>query len=143
MSKKNVITSAVVALVLIFLLLVLKRNAVIGELNNLKLLPQSENFTELYLLNHQTIPYTITPDKEVSFQFVIHNLENKDVNYPYEVFLMIDGKKQPLVKNSIFIKNNQAKTIKESLSANYPTKRFEIAVILVNKNQSIDFWVQE
>ena len=143
MEKRNIVTLAVIVLVLSLGLLVLNGKAIANKLTDLKLLPQSENFTELYLLNHQTIPYTITPNKEVSFEFAIHNLENKDMNYSYEVFIQINGKNQPLVKNSIFIKENGTKIIKQSLSANFPSERFEIGVILVNKNQFIDFWVKE
>lgn len=142
-SKRNKFVGGVISAVLVVGLLFVGRDAIVNKLNDLKLLPQSENFTELYLLNHQTIPYTINPNKEVSFEFAIHNLENKDLNYPYVVFLDIDGKKQPLVKNSVFVKNNQTKIIKQSLSANYYSKRFEIGVSLVNKNQAVDFWVQE
>lgn len=143
MSKRNIISAAVIILVLSLSLLVLNRSVLANKLTDLKLLPESEDFSELYLVNHQTIPYSIAPDKELSFEFVIHNLENKDMNYPYEVFILVDGKKEPLVINSIFIKDKQSKTIKQSLSASFPSKRFEIGVTLIEKDQSIDFWVQE
>lgn len=143
MTKKNIFSAGVIVLLLILGLLVLNKKTLANKLTDLKLLPQSEDFTELYLLNHQTIPYTIATDKELTFAFVIHNLENKDMNYPYEVYILIDGKKEPLVRNSIFIKNKESKTLKQSLSASFPTKRFEIGVTLVDKDQYVDFWVQE
>src|SRR5437868_4908984 len=113
MSKKNIATFSVIFLVLAFGLLFVNGKAIANKLNDLKLLPQPENFTELFLLNHETIPYTITPSKEIAFEFVIHNLEHKDMNYPYEVYILIGGKKQPLVKNSVFVKQNDTKVIKQ------------------------------
>lgn len=102
-----------------------------------------ETFTELYFSEHQKLPQNIVPYQPIPVEFTIHNLENKDLDYVYEVFIQVNGKKQPLITRSVFIKNNSYVNIKEIISANYPSERFKVGANLINKNQAIDFWVQE
>lgn len=105
-----------------------------------------ETFTELYFENHINLPNTIVLGKENSFKFTIHNLENKDMAYPYEVYIKCqdtgcNGQKQIIDQGSISIKNNQYKTISEDYNIELPTNRVMVVVNLINKNQQIDFWI--
>lgn len=102
-----------------------------------------ETFTELYFEDHLSLPKEITLFKENNFKFTIHNLENKDMGYPYEVYMDINGEKQMIDKSSILIKNNEYKTITEDFTITIPMQRFKVAVNLINKNQQIDFWMGE
>ena len=111
-----------------------------------------ETFTELYFEDHTHLPLEIKPTytppinfplKGYVFAFTIHNLENKDMQYPYEVYIDLAGEKTLIEKKTVVVKNNESKTIKESFSAlhNSPTRK--IVVNLIEKNQQIDFWMKE
>jgi hypothetical protein len=102
-----------------------------------------ETFTELYFEDHLTLPKEITLFKENNFKFTIHNLENKDMEYPYEVYIEVNGEKQSIDKNSVLIKNNEYKTITQTFIITTPIQRAKIVVNLIDKNQQIDFWMGE
>lgn len=103
--------------------------------------PKPEIFTELYFENHLSLPSKINLYKENNFKFTIHNLENRDMEYPYEVYIDIDGKKQIIDKSSVLIKNNEYKTITVNFIVTIPMQKFKVVVNLSNKNQQIDFWM--
>ena len=102
-----------------------------------------ETFTELYFEDHLSLPKEITLFKENNFKFTIHNLENKDMLYPYEVYIDVNGEKQSIDKSSVLIKNNEYKTITQTFIITTPIQRAKIVVNLINKNQQIDFWMGE
>ena len=49
--------------------------------------PAPESFTELYFLNHTTLPEYVNQDYKYDYSFVVHNLENKPVEYNYTTTL--------------------------------------------------------
>jgi len=102
-----------------------------------------ETFTELYFENHLSLPNKVTLFKKNNFKFTIHNLENKDMKYPYEVYIDINGEKKIIYINSVFIKNNEYKTITADFIITIPIQRAEIVVNLINKKQQINFWIEE
>ena len=102
-----------------------------------------ETFTELYFEDHLSLPKEITLFKENNFKFTIHNLENKDMEYPYEVYIDVNGEKQSIDKSSVLIKNNEYKTITQTFIITTPIQRAKIVVNLIDKNQQIDFWMGE
>jgi hypothetical protein len=102
-----------------------------------------ETFTELYFEDHLSLPNRITLFKENNFKFTIHNLENKDMVYIYEVYIDANGEKQMVDKNSVLIKNNEYKTIWEDFTITAPTQRVKAVVNLIAKNQQIHFWMGE
>jgi len=55
-----------------------------------------ETFTELYFENHIDLPKTINRWQQYSFTFTIHNLEYKDMDYRYVVYLERDNEKTTL-----------------------------------------------
>ena len=102
-----------------------------------------ETYTELYFENHQNLPKEVISNQKYSFAFTIHNLEYKDVNYPYIVFLEDNGQKTVIDKDTVFLKQGQYKTITEPFILTNPViSRGEIIVKLTDKNQQIDFWLQ-
>lgn len=111
-----------------------------------------ETFTELYFENHTKLPtqlanqdnkfwYYYPTTNLYSFSFTIHNLENKDMVYPYEVY-SISNDTTLIDENEVSIKNNESKTITEqfSLPAKYSTTK--ILVNLPSKDQQISFWME-
>lgn len=102
-----------------------------------------ETFTELYFEDHVSLPKTITLYKETSFKFTIHNLENKDNVYLYEITMINGGEIKLMNRGEIFLKNNESKTIEEKFTITKPFTRFMVRVNIVNNNQEIHFWVEQ
>ena len=102
-----------------------------------------ETFTELYFEDHLSLPNKVTLFKENNFKFTIHNLENKDMIYIYEVYIDVNREKQMIDKNSVLIKNNEYKTITEDFTITVPTQRVKVVINLIGKNQQIHFWMAE
>mgnify|MGYP000536497827 CR=1 FL=1 len=102
-----------------------------------------ETFTELYFEDHLSLPNKVTLFKENNFKFTIHNLENKDMEYPYEVYIDVNREKQMIDKSSVLIKNNEYKTISEAFTITIPIQRAKVVVNLISKNQQIHFWMGE
>ena len=100
-----------------------------------------ETFTELYFEDHINLPKTINRHEEYSFAFTIHNLEYKDMEYPYVVYLETIDKKIILDQNKISLKNGEYKSVKEDFG---PLKdiRMKIVIELVGRNQQIAFWME-
>ena len=83
-----------VVLVMLILLTYASQNEIKSGLMTLKLLPQPERFTELYFSDYAALsaklPKTIRKGSTISFAFTIHNLEGKEMNYPYVVYMVDD-----------------------------------------------------
>ncbi len=103
-----------------------------------------ETFTELYFEDHLSLPNKVTLFKKNNFKFTIHNLENKDMEYKYEIYVDVKkGKKRMIDKGSVLIKNNEYKTISEEFTIRIPIRRVKVAVNLISKSQQIHFWMGE
>ena len=100
-------------------------------------------FTELYFENHLSFPDKITLFKENNFEFTIHNLENEDMEYPYEVYIDTNGEKQIIDMDSVLIKDNEYKTIAVDFTIKVLIQRSKVVVNLINKNQQIYFWIEK
>jgi len=106
-------------------------------------IPQQETFTELYFENHLHLPTRFSNSQSQPFSFTIHNLEGKDMIYPYEFSLRSPNKKKEVLDTRVVvIKNNEKKTITEIVPSIYEQDRSEVVVTLLNKNQQIDFWME-
>jgi lipopolysaccharide export LptBFGC system permease protein LptF len=101
-----------------------------------------ENFTELYFENHLNLPKQVTSSQEYFFNFTIHNLEGKNMQYSYEVYLELDTEKIMIDKNTVFIKNNDYMTVQEGFKTRGTPTKNKIVVYLINKNQKIDFQIE-
>lgn len=127
------------------LLLYIYKNAVAQAFHNATA-GRKEAFTELYFQSNEHLPSkpaVITDFTAVTytFSFNIHNLEGKDMTYTYAV-TTVGEKNQTIDQRSILIKNNQTKTISESfILPNAITTRTKVTVTLLNKKQSIFFWM--
>ncbi len=102
-----------------------------------------ETYTELYFENHLNLPGKIELNRNYPFKFTIHNLENKDVVYVYEVYIVVNGEKRIIDEASVFVKSGDYRTIEEIYVTRRPTARGKIIVNLINKNQQIDFWIED
>lgn len=135
----------VVVFFILFLLLCLQLFSpfLIKQLNAYNLWPKPETFTELYFENHQLLPSQVASGQVYSFSFTTHNEEYKAMNYPYTVSFVADGKTTLLQKGSFSLLQDGKKTVAETFTAGTFLNRAKVVVTLVNKNQSIDFWITE
>lgn len=104
--------------------------------------PLSETFTELYFDDYLHLPSAVIPKHPYFFQFTLHNLEGKDMEYSYEVYSKVGQDKLVFDKGTVFVKENDYKTIQESFASTNVLPKGEIVVNLINENQQIDFWIE-
>lgn len=117
----------------------IERENIYSELNNLKLIPQPEKFTELYFENHASLPRQIVKNETISFSFTIHNLEGIDMKYPYVVYFKNNYGTTTVEDNIIFIKNNEYKTITESYTFKSASAQETLYVELTDQRQQLHF----
>ena len=104
----------------------------------------TESFTELYFENHQDLPSEYLLE-DYEFEFTIHNLENEDMDYPYDVYIVYyDNEKIKetftIDESSIVLKHNETKIITEEFSI---TEEHDYAKVIVSTNdQEIHFWLR-
>jgi hypothetical protein len=103
---------------------------------------QPETFTELYFENSTQLPSQVVPKHPYAFQFTLHNLESKNMEYRYEVYLEAGNNKLVFDKGTVFVKENNYKTIQERFVSASVLPKSAIVVDLTNKNQQIDFLIE-
>jgi hypothetical protein len=135
------ITLLTFVIILCTTLISVNKQQIINQMNNWKLLPEPETFTELYFDNHLKLPSTVKINTLQTFSFTIHNEEYKTVTYPYEVYITGSNGQQLIDLKSVTLDQDHYKTIKETFSVTKPIKREEVIVKLTSLNQQIDFWI--
>ena len=103
---------------------------------------KAETFTELYFENHISLPKIIKRYEFYNFTFTLHNLEQRDMEYSYVIYVQRDNEKIILNKGKAYVKSDEYKSVREDFG---PLKnlRSKIVVEIINKNQSIHFWIEE
>ncbi len=102
---------------------------------------QPETFTELSFADNLHLPSQVIPRQPYFFQFTLHNVEGKDMEYAYEVYVEVGQDRLIFDKGTVFVKENDYKTIQERFATASVLPKSEMVVDLINKNQQIDFWI--
>lgn len=131
------ITSGVLA----FTMFSIDKAVIVGMLNQYNLLPKSELYTELYFEDHKNLFKPIDRNRGKIFRFTVHNLENRSFTYNYIVKATSSQSAYLLDKGSFTLSSNGSTTITEKISTNEANLRTKVSVTLVNKDQSIHFWI--
>jgi hypothetical protein len=145
LNVKLIIKSALVTIGVCFLIWGIQYTVKIPCVNEAIVLATTvkpETFTELYFEDHINLPKTIIPQKEYHFMFTVHNLEYKVMEYPFVVYLTTDEKKIILYEGIIRQKHDEYSSIEETFGPLKP-QRMKITVELINKKQSISFWMDK
>jgi len=100
-----------------------------------------ERFTELYFENHLKLPSVVKEREKYKYAFTIHNLEHETKEYPYEIYIETDGKKEYLEENSVTLTHEDSVTLEKAFVVTTAT-RSALVVNLINKNQEIRFWME-
>jgi hypothetical protein len=104
---------------------------------------QPQRVTELYFAEPTKIPPGAEPGEHVPVNFIIRNLEAVDTDYQYQVtFTSAEGQVTPLAEAKVHLANGQAYQVKETIVIPEGTSRGEVRVQLVDKKQSIHFWLE-
>jgi hypothetical protein len=105
---------------------------------------QPEKYTELYFENHLNLPKSAAIKEPQTFSFTLHNLEYKDMVYPYEIYVEdTAGSRSGIITSEVRLRHDESKTITESFEILENIKRAKVVVNLLNKNQEIHFWLGE
>jgi hypothetical protein len=129
--------------VLVLVLGFVQRQAVIDRLHGWKLLPQTQQLTELYFAKPYELPSKYEPDREHRVAFVVRNREHRTLTYQY-VIRQVDaeGNRQAdLASGTITIADGVA----ESTTATVKPEamgRSAIIITITTTNQSIQYWVE-
>jgi len=124
------------------LILYMNRGSIHGELNNLKLIPQPEHFTELYFNDHLSLPKNTVAKQPISFSFIIHNVEGVTTTYPYSVYFEYpNGSHNLFTSSSVTLADNASTSI--TINHTFRTSNLTgmVVVNLTPLNQHIDFIV--
>jgi hypothetical protein len=152
MDEKNTINNknGILKLIVIFAVVIffgiglqITSPAIASVLNKYDLLPRPETFTELYFENHLNLPSKVEAGQTYTFSYTVHNVEYKNMMYPYSVYIQTSKSKIPVIKGSFNLPQDGKKTLQVSFIAPNVTGRSEVVVDLVNLNQAIDFWITE
>jgi hypothetical protein len=111
-----------------------------AQLNDWKLIPAKEHFTELYFENHLNLPKQIIAGRQIDFSFTIHNLEGQMMDYPYAVYFVSDsGEIITISDSAITVADGEYKTIPETYTLDTLAPSGAVYVDLVQKKQDIHF----
>ncbi len=120
---------------------ILYNGSIITFLSDNKLLPIDEPLTELYFEDYNKLPIAGKPGIANTFRFTIHNMENKTVDYSYNVLEQSGIDSEVINTGTIRVSDNEKKTIENAFILASSSAKTKISVNLINKNQDIHFWV--
>ena len=110
------------------------------QLDELKLIPRPEPFTELYFDNPQGLPKTIVNNQKTNFSFVVHNVMGNGSNYRYRVFITYsNGESNTLDEKSIYLENDERIVITETFVPIGQPNMAVVTVELPDLKQHINF----
>lgn len=125
----------------ILTLFILYQGRIITFLSDNKLLPMNEPLTELYFEDYNKLPITGRTGFPYTFRFTIHNMENKPVEYSYNVTEQSGQVNEVINTGAVNVKDNELKTLENTFTLSSGSAKTKISVNLINKNQEIHFWV--
>lgn len=110
------------------------------RLSELGLLPAKERFTELYFDNLLPLFAEMTGGINIDSSFTIHNVEGEDREYSYLVYYKLEnGNIEMVDQNTVFVKNNEKRTIKKSVFFLNSKDKVIVYVDLPDLKQKIHF----
>ena len=117
-----------------------ERGMIHAKLNDLKLIPIPERFTELYFEDPSSLPTQTTAGKPISFAFGVHNVEGTPTTYPYVVYFDEPaGYSMNLQTGTISLAPDASKNIPISYTFLASKITGKVVVDLPSVNQHIDF----
>ena len=141
MKRVAIIACSVIVLSLLCALLYMYRGAVHNLLDTWRLIPHPESFTELYLDDYtgmrQGMPTEIIPGTTIDFSFTVHNLEGKDIVYPYNVYL-VDEIGTTTLKSGVITLADKA-TVSTPITYTFKKQHSNVTVYIQIPTESVHF----
>jgi hypothetical protein len=105
---------SIIAILCVFILAYVLRAQIYAELDALKIIPEPEHYTELYLNNSEALPKTIVAKQIVPFSFSLHNVMGQSEQYRYRVYgVLAQGKSIAIANGSVILNSGASTTITE------------------------------
>jgi len=101
---------------------------------------QPSPVTELYFANPNHLPGSVSPGHTATFEFSIHNLEQRTTSYNVRVSESASGSITTLRQETVTLPTSSTTTLQQTFTIAEPGQEVQIQVDLLNKRQSIDFW---
>jgi len=76
----------------------------------------NQKFTELAFNNVYNLPTTIPSNGQISFSFWVHNVEGRNLVYPYTIIIKSGNTSTVIKKGDFYLGNNHQTSIKESVT---------------------------
>lgn len=145
-TKQKALQNSIIGIMLLLALLFIandQRDYLYNVMNRLKLIPQPEQFTELYFDDTPLLPKEIDNNALNSFSFTVHNMEGVTTSYPYNVsFLYSSGRRVIIESSTVTLVNNASTTVVVPRTYNHQSNdKGRVVVELTSLNQSIDFLI--
>lgn len=139
--KKTGRTLAALLLIGVAIFFYIERAVVWTQLDEWKLIPRPERFTELYLENHANLPKFVSAGQTVPFSFTVHNLEGQAMEYSYRVYAVFsdNGEQQAIGQGDLSLEQNGVKTIENVFTFPENQKKVTIFMTLPALGQEIHF----
>ncbi|PLS81292.1 hypothetical protein CYG49_02480 [Candidatus Saccharibacteria bacterium] len=144
-NKTRLLTVVAIIAGILLLHLLITSPAVTRQLNEWKLLPQPEEFVELYFTNPNNLPATYAPGQQQTVAFTLHNVSQQPKNLQYVILQQDEAKtiSQPLVQQQLTLRPDQTREITHAITPVEAGPRSSISIQLINQNQSIHYWVKK
>jgi hypothetical protein len=141
--KKPIILSLILLVMIGASVVYSKEKAIHRELMMLGLIPESQNFTELYLDAPPALSAArVTKGVHLNFSFTIHNLEGMGLVYPYTILISYqNGPQAELTSGEQYVADGQSATENESFVLARSAANIEVTVDLVALNQEVHFFL--
>lgn len=96
----------------------MSQSAIARQLNEWQVAPQPDRLTELYFANHLRLPATAPMDAVRSFDFTVHNLEFKTIQYHYRVVAKTaeSNTEHLLTQGDLLLSHGESKTIPQAIT---------------------------
>ncbi len=143
MSTRNIAILSATLFTLLSAVVLLSANthSIKSILNTYHLLPEPEKFSELYFERHMELPQTSNQNEQIPFRFTLHNLENKVMEYKYQITAETTSSGKLLLDEGfIRLAHNDMKTIDANPMISSVSGRTKIEVSLPDQQQNIHFW---
>lgn len=142
-SRRTPALVAISAVLLLALCFTWWRPAIASQLQDWKLLPRTEQLTELYFTRPNDLPTTYTPGQSQTVQFTTHNLEYNTTTYAYKVTEQSEdgSQSQQLASGQFTLSQGQYERLNLNVVPVDLGARVKVTIELPTVHETISYWI--
>lgn len=131
-TRKALLTTLVVAVLLLCGIVVVQQGAIYKQLDEWMLIPRPDRLTELYFSSHQDLAESYSPGVSHELQFTVHNIEHVETIYHYEIVQDDEGggHRTVLLNGSLVLSHDDLKNIKVQFTPIDTGVRTRVSVVV-------------